>query len=221
MRLLFNFVWGGRYEYMRRTEMLNPVNKGGRDVPHIPLKLDCLFVSSILTQLAKPFEHPSWFFLMLFFSYQARHVMRWTNDGPRAEVQPWHYKQAAKWLGKYPEGKEVAVCLEQRKLYEKVRERVSSVVRVGVSKEVWMNIQPRSLDNGLKDLNWLIFLGCLPVKEIMYRHGIAKDRRCPREECLEEETIRHAFWECGFAQSVWASGKRILGGISENFMVFM
>lgn len=59
MQLLFNFVWGGRYEYVKITEMFNPVNKGGWDVPHIPLKLDCLFVSSILTQLAKPFEHSS------------------------------------------------------------------------------------------------------------------------------------------------------------------
>lgn len=51
-------------------------------------------------------------------------------------MQPWHYKQVAMWLGKYPEGKEVAVCLEQRKLNGKVRERVSSVVQVGVSKEI-------------------------------------------------------------------------------------
>lgn len=219
IRLLFNFVWGGRYEYVKRTEMFNPVNEGGRDVPHIPLKLDCLFVSSILAQLAEPSEHPSWFFLRLFFSYQARHVMRWTNDGPRAEAQPWHFSHAARWMSKYPEGKEVAVCLDQRKLYGKVRERVSSVVKVGVSKEVWMNIQPKNLDNGLKDLNWLCFLRRLPVKEIMYRHGIAKDGRCPREGCLEEETIRHTFWECAFAQSVWARGRRILGMISENFKV--
>lgn len=93
------------------------------------------------------------------------------------------------------------------------------IVQVGVSREVWMNIQPKNLDNGLKDLNWLCFLRRLPVKEIMYRHGIAKDGRCPREGCLEEETIRHTFWECAFAQSVWARGRRILGVISENFKV--
>ncbi|RXN13420.1 zinc finger CCHC domain-containing 3 [Labeo rohita] len=33
----------------------------------------------------------------------ARHVMKWTNDGPKAEVQPWHYRHAARWLEKYPE----------------------------------------------------------------------------------------------------------------------
>ncbi len=80
---------------------------------------------------------------------------------------------------------------------------VSSEVRVGVQERVWLNIQPKRLDNGLKDLNWLCFLGRLPVKEVMYRHGQSKDGRCPREGCSQEETIRHTFGnvllhrECG------------------------
>lgn len=219
IRLLFNFVWGGRYEYVKRSEMFNHVSKGGRDVPHIPLKLDCLFVSSTLAQLAKPVEHPSGYFLRLFFSYQARHVMKWTNDGPKAEVQPWHYRHAARWLEKYPEGKDRAVCLVQRKLYGKVRERVSSKVGVGVQERVWLNIQPKRLDNGLKDLNWLCFLGRLPVKEVMYRHGLSRDDRCPREGCLQEETIRHTFWECDFAHRVWGGARRVLRVVSDHFRV--
>lgn len=182
---------GGRYEYVKRSEMFNYVSRGVRDVPHIPLKLDCLFVPSTLGQLTKPVEHPSGVFLRLFFSYQAQHVMKWTNDGPKAEVQPWHYRHAARWLERYPEAKDKAVCLDQRKLYRKVRERVSSEVRVGVQDRVWLNIQPKRLDNGLKDFNWLCFWGHLPVKEVMYIHGLSKDGRCPREGCSQEETIRH------------------------------
>ncbi len=68
--------------------MFNHVSRGGRDVPHIPLKLDCLFVSSTLAQLAKPVEHPSGYFLRLFFSYQARHVMKWTRAGATGGHRP-------------------------------------------------------------------------------------------------------------------------------------
>jgi len=84
---------------------------------------------------------------------------------------------------------------------------------------MWTNIQPKNLENSLKDLNWLCFLRRLPVNEILYRHGLAKDGRCPREGCSGEETIRHAFWECAFAQSVWTKGERLLRMISGSFKV--
>ncbi len=53
----------------------------------------------------------------------------------------------------------------------------------------------------------------------MYRHGLSKDGRCPREGCSQEETIRHTFWECAFAQRVWGRGRRVLRVVSENFRV--
>ncbi len=112
---------GGRYECVKRSEIFYHVSRRGWDMPHFPLKLDCLFVSSTLAQLAKPVEHPSGYFLRVFFLYKAGHVMKWTNDGPKAEVQPWHCRNAARWLEIYLEGKDRAVCLEQRKLYEKSR----------------------------------------------------------------------------------------------------
>lgn len=37
-REVFKFIWGG-YEYVKRTMMYQPILKGGRGVPCIPLKL--------------------------------------------------------------------------------------------------------------------------------------------------------------------------------------
>ncbi|XP_064824045.1 zinc finger protein 135-like [Oncorhynchus masou masou] len=46
-------------------------------------------------ELAQPVIHPSRYLLRVFFSYQARSGMVWSNAGPRAEQLPWHFGHAA------------------------------------------------------------------------------------------------------------------------------
>lgn len=38
----------------------------------------------------------------------------------------------------------------------------------------------------------------------MHRYRLARSPLCPRDGCVEVETIRHVMWECAFAQQVWA-----------------
>ena len=57
VRLVFGFVWGGRYPYVSRLDMYRPVSEGGRDVPHFPLKLDCLFFSNLCVALSADVVH--------------------------------------------------------------------------------------------------------------------------------------------------------------------
>ena len=204
MRLVFDFLWGGRYEYLSRARMMARIDAGGRDVPHLPLKLDCIFVSFLCAQLSGPTVHPSGYFLRLFFAYQARGLMVWDNLAPRVEQQPWHYQHAARWLKAHPEALVGAVRLDHRALYNEVRERVSAPPVIGVSPSTWREIQPRALDNGLKDLNWLCLHRCLPVHEIMHRHGLARSPACPRVGCTDNESVVHVMWDCSFAQALWS-----------------
>ncbi|CAB1340596.1 unnamed protein product [Coregonus sp. 'balchen'] len=155
------FMWGGRYEYVARARMLSTIGEGGRGVPHFPLKLDSIFVSFLLNELANPVIHPSGYFLRVFFSYQARSVMVWSNTGPRAEQLPWHFSHAVKWLRAHPEVEVARVGLDHRHLYEEVRRSVCAAPVVGTPAVVWENIQVRGLDNRLKDLNWLSLHKCL------------------------------------------------------------
>ncbi|KAI4797872.1 hypothetical protein KUCAC02_024788 [Chaenocephalus aceratus] len=117
--------------------------------------------------------------------------------GPRAEQQPWHYRHAAKWLRAHPEAAGPEVKLNHRTLYQEAREKINVGPVIGIPSKVWRRIQPKGLDNRLKDLNWLCLLRCLPVREIMHRHGLARSPVCPRPDCKDEESIRHVIWKEG------------------------
>ncbi|KAK9543285.1 hypothetical protein VZT92_001076 [Zoarces viviparus] len=217
MRLVFTFLWGGRYEYVARARMLAGIEAGGRDVPHLPLKLDCIFVSFLCKQMSTPVVHPSGHFLRLYFSYQARRMLAWTNLAPRVEQQPWHYQYAARWLRAHPEASETNVRLDHKVLYKVVRQRAIAPAVVGIPKSIWKGIQPRGLDNGLKDLNWLCLHKCLPVRDVMYRHSLARSPVCPREGCMGEETVRHVMWDCPFASIVWGRAATWLRRLDPGF----
>ncbi|CAB1345251.1 unnamed protein product [Coregonus sp. 'balchen'] len=143
VRLVFQFMWGGRLERVARVRMLCPIGEG---------------------ELAHPVIHLSGYFLRVFFSYQARSVMVWSNTGPRAEQLPWHFGYAAKWLRAHPEVEVARVGLDHRHLYEEVRQGGCPGPVVGIPDGVWEGVQVRGLDNGLKDLNWLSLHKCLPVR---------------------------------------------------------
>ena len=123
---------------------------------------------------------------------------------PRAERLPPHYKQAVWWGKKLPEGVEQEVLLNHRALYVLLRGNlVTGKVVVGIEEAVWGRVQPKHLDNRLKDINWLSVYGRLPVREVMYRHKLARHPHCVRAGCQGEESIWHLFWECYFAKRVW------------------
>ncbi|KAK1875554.1 putative ribonuclease H protein [Dissostichus eleginoides] len=140
--------------------------------------------------------------------------MAWSNLGPRAEQQPWHYRHAARWLRVHPEAAGPDVKLNHRALYKEAREKINVGPVIGIPSKVWRRIQPKGLDNRLKDLNWLCLLRCLPVREIMHRHGLARSPVCPRPDCKNEETIRHVMWDCPFARGAWS---RVEGWLGQSF----
>ncbi|KAF3859139.1 hypothetical protein F7725_021538 [Dissostichus mawsoni] len=97
-----------------------------------------------------------------------------------------------------PGGCRADVKLNHRALYKEAREKINVGPVIGIPSKVWRRIQPKGLDNRLKDLNWLCLLRCLPVREIMHRHGLARSPVCPRPDCKDEDTIRHVIIWCFF-----------------------
>ena len=202
MRLVFDFLWGGRYESVTTSRILAGVEVGRRDVLH-----DCIFISFLCRELSTPVVHPSGYFLRLYFAYEARRLMVWSNIAPWVEQQPWHYHHAARWLKAQPEATEPAVTINHRALYKVVSQRVVVSPVVGIPTSIWRGIQPKGLENRLKDLNWLCLHKCLPVRETLYRHGLTKSPVCSRNGCLGEETVRHVMWDCPFAEGQSHGGK--------------
>ncbi|KAK2872019.1 hypothetical protein Q8A73_024576 [Channa argus] len=201
-RTIFNFLWGGRYEWVARGRMMSGLAEGGRDVPDLPLKLDTIFVASLLQDMASEVGHPASLGMKYFFLYAARGILNWSNVGPRSEQLPWHYAWVAKWLRAHPEALEDGIWKQQRVLYRVVRGKVNPSPLLGVPSSVTVGVQAVGQSNGLKDLNWAFLHRTLPVRDKIHRHGLGRSPLCPRPSCGAGETAYHVMWECSFARQL-------------------
>ncbi|KAK2912140.1 hypothetical protein Q8A73_006253 [Channa argus] len=216
-RTIFDFLWGGRNEWVARGRMMSGLAEGGRDVPDLPLKLDTIFVASLLQDMASEVGHPASLGMKYFFLYAARGILKWSNVGPRSEQLPWHYTWVAKWLRAHPEALEDGIWKQQRVLYRVVRGKVNPSPLLGVPSSVWVGVQAVGLSNGLKDLNWACLHRTLPVRDKIHRHGLGRSPLCPRPSCGAGETVYHVMWECSFARQLWAKAKKVVGRAKPDF----
>ncbi|KAK2875306.1 hypothetical protein Q8A73_024276 [Channa argus] len=210
-KTIFDFLWGGRYEWVARGRMMSGLAEGGRDVPDLPLKLDTIFVASLLQDMASEVGHPASLGMKYFFLYAARGILNWSNVSPRSEQLPWHYALVAKWLRAHPEALEDGIWKQQRVLYRVVRGKVNPSLLLGVPSSVWVGVQAVGLSNGQKDLNWACLHRTLPVRDKIHRHGLGRSPLCPRPSCGAGETAYHVMWECSFTRQLWAKAKKVVG----------
>ncbi|KAK2912142.1 hypothetical protein Q8A73_006255 [Channa argus] len=210
-RTTFDLLWGGRYEWVALGRMMSGLAEGGRDVPDLPLKLDTIFVASLLQDMASEVGHPASIGMKYFFLYAARGILNWSNVGPRSEQLPWHYAWVAKWLRAHPEALEDGIWKQQRVLYRVVRGKVNPSPLLGVPSSVWVGVQAVGLSNGQKDLNWACLHRTLPVRDKIHRHGLGRSPLCPRPSCGAGETAYHVMWECSFTRQLWAKAKKVVG----------
>ncbi|KAK2877950.1 hypothetical protein Q8A73_016920 [Channa argus] len=199
-RTIFDFLWGGRYEWVARGRMMSGLAEGGRDVLDLPLKLDTIFVASLLQDMASEVGHLASLGMKYFFLYAARGILNWSNVSPRSEQLPWHYAWVAKWLRAHPKALEDGIWKQQRVLYRVVRGKVNPSLVLGVPSSVWVGLQAVGLSNGQKDLNWACLHRTLPVRGKIHRHGLGRSPLCPRPSCGAGETAYHVMWECSFAR---------------------
>ena len=150
-----------------------------------------------------------------------RRICGWQKT--RAETMPCHYQHVRRWARRYVECQDPGLVVSHKKLYGVLRARLKPGEVSGVPKEVWGRVQAKGLGNRLNDLNWLVALNRLPVRDTLYRHGISRNGFCPRNTCFREETVDHALWGCAFAQKVWENiiGRfPVLRGLSQRAVLF-
>ncbi|KAK2912193.1 hypothetical protein Q8A73_006306 [Channa argus] len=188
-RTIFDFLWGGRYEWVARGRMMSGLAEGHGFRGGNPASLGMKY----------------------FFLYAARGILNWSNVSPRSEQLPWHYTWVAKWLRAHPEALEDGIWKQQRVLYRVVRGKVNPSPLLGVPSSVWVGVQAVGLSNGLKDLNWACLHRTLPVRDKIHRHGLGRSRLCPRPSCGAGETAYHVMWEFSFARQLWAKAKKVVG----------
>lgn len=209
-RAVFSFIWGGRYERVKREIMYGKVEDGGRGVICLPLKMDCFFVSNLCGNVLKRVEHKCYYFLRLWMGSFMRKMVPWDNTLPTAQEKPKEYEHAMSFLKVHSKVFEKDVLLNHRKMYCLIREGMGVKVEVTLRFVEWGKIQPKWMGNEVKDLVWLSALNRLPVREVLHRHGCARTAECPREKCKKPETVLHVFWECIFAQKFWVKCFEVL-----------
>ena len=139
IRVLFNFFWGG-YEYIRRDRMYQPIEAGGRDFPHIPLKLDALFYSNICSLLSSS-VHKCHILIKFWLSVPLRFMVKWDNSKPKAEIIPLHFKKIVEWARKTPVCKVKENVINHRLLYAKLIENCRPRDGLPISPSTWIRTQ--------------------------------------------------------------------------------
>ena len=213
---MFRFLWGGRYEHVRRDLMYMPQAKGGRGVPRVPLKLDVLYACFACNLVLERVEHKCFYFARLFLANTLRHLVPLTHVAPRADVPSPAYRAVMRVLGQCPALVAEGSRMQHRQLYHSIANR-QVVAPEGVPLDLdWGGLSGGRAPGVVRDLHWLCAMGRLSVRDVLYRHGCSASPLCPRG-CGVAETVAHAFWECRFAGVYWGLVQALLRGVGPTF----
>ena len=211
-RAIFYFLWGSKWEPLRRDVLKRTKEKGGKGVPDLRLFLGSRYTAQHVAIVTAPSGNPKTKAMTRFWmgSYLQRLKIIPTDlKIPVSFNLPPAHVLIQKFLKSFNLEKEVIqVLTNHRSLIAVVQERESvSPVRglvLGEPLTVWRNVNHPSLPNGLRDLSWAVAHEVLPVRSVMHSRGMSRLQTCPRPGCGAVESARHLFWECSTAVDLWA-----------------
>lgn len=209
-QIMFQFIWRGQHEKLKREIMYRPLEKEGKGVPDIESKLNAMFVTPIVKACLKPEGGPSWAHLALF--WVGRSVLRaWGIRPPQtipyAQTWPKMYDIVLSCLKKgvsqlsfnkitRPNIEQVLCPFHSRLTPAGKQTEEDSVI-------VWSNVNNSMLTNNHKDLVWQVVHQCLPTRAFLEKRKCTSSAKCPRPSCGDSETVQHLFWSCPAAKGVW------------------
>ena len=212
-RAVFYFLWGSKWERLKRTEMTKTKEKGGKGVPDLHLFLGSRYTALHIKLAMGPSRENKTTAMARFWmgSYLKRFPF-YISDlrTPVSFNLSQFYAFIKKFLKKFNlENEELNVLTNHRFIITEVQERepVSPVrgLAYGEATTVWHNVNHPALSNRLRDLSWMAAHEILPVRAVMHSRGMAASPTCPRPGCGAPESVRHLFWECSAAGDQWAT----------------
>uniref|UniRef100_A0AAV2KHX4 Reverse transcriptase zinc-binding domain-containing protein n=1 Tax=Knipowitschia caucasica TaxID=637954 RepID=A0AAV2KHX4_KNICA len=211
-RAVFYFIWGSKWERVRREVLKKPKEKGGKGVPDLPLFLGARFTALHLALATSPSRNPKTTAFTRFWMGSFLRRKKFLPIDLRVPVSfnlPLFYAFIPTFLKRFNlEQEELQVLTKHRLLISCVqgREPVSSVrgLAIGEPSQVWRNVNHPALPNRLRDLSWMVAHEVLPVRSVMHSRGLLQSATCPRPGCGAPESVRHLLWECSAAVDQWA-----------------
>uniref|UniRef100_A0A8C7IU91 Reverse transcriptase domain-containing protein n=1 Tax=Oncorhynchus kisutch TaxID=8019 RepID=A0A8C7IU91_ONCKI len=209
-RMLFYFLWGGKWERLRREVVKRPRSKGGKGLPDLYLFLGSRYTALHLTLATSPVNNKTQALARFWLGSYLRTLRLIPVDlrAPVSFLLPPPYVQLQKFLRHFKLEKEtVTVLTKHSSLLSLVQERepVCPVrgLATGEPTTVWRNVAHPALLNRHRDLSWMVAHEILPVRAVMHSRGMARTSACPRTGCGQEESVRHMLWECRAARDLW------------------
>lgn len=212
-RAIFYFLWGSKWERVKREVMKRPKEKGGKGVPDLYLFLGSLYTTLHFKAATAPSRNPKTAAMTRFWMGTYLRKRKFLPTDLKVPVSfnlPPTYGFICTFLKKFKlEQEELQILTNHRLLLSVVQERepVSPVRRLafGEPSTVWRNANHSALPNRLRDLSWMVAHEILPVRSVMHSRGMAKHATCPRPGCGAAESVRHLLWECSAAEDLWAT----------------
>ena len=212
-RAIFYFLWGSKWERLRRDVMKKPKEKGGKGVPDLHLFLGSRYTALHITAATAPSRNFKTTAMTRFWMGTYLRRMKLLPNDLKVPVSfslPPAYTFIQNFLRHFNlEQEELHVLCNHHSLISVVQERepVSPVrgLAFGEPSAVWRNVNHSALPNRLRDLSWMVAHEILPVRSVMHSRGMSAHSTCPRPGCGAPESVRHLLWECSAAVDQWAA----------------
>lgn len=212
-RAIFHFLWGSKWERLRRDIMKRPKEKGGKGVPDLYLLLGSQYTALHLLRATDPSGNPKSSAMARFWMGSYLRRLKFLPIDLKAPVSfdlPPAYAFIQTFLKHFKlEQEEWQILTNHRSLIAVVQEQepVSPVrgLAFGEPSAVWRNVNHPALPNRLRDLSWMVAHEILPVRSVMHSRGMSTVPTCPRPGCGAPESVRHLLWECSAAVDQWAT----------------
>ncbi|RXN13427.1 reverse transcriptase [Labeo rohita] len=211
-RAVFYFLWGSKWERLKRDIVKKKPENGGKGLPDPHLFLGSRFTALHIKYALTPSEDNKTAAMTRFWmgSYlRTLKILPVDLKSPVSFNLPNEYSFIKTFLKKYLlEQQDVTILTNHKHLVSFVQDRepVSPVpgLTLREATQVWRNAAHPALQNRHKDLSWMVAHEILPVRAVLHSRGMAKNPICPRPGCNFPETVRHLLWECGAARDLWA-----------------
>ncbi|KAM9311824.1 uncharacterized protein PAF06_009687 [Gastrophryne carolinensis] len=208
-KAVFYFIWGSKMDRVKRTKLCKEPRKGGKGVPDIPTMLMVAFASTCVQRTARNSEPASaghamsrFFLLRVWRKFG---WAKWDSSVPYAWNLPWFYKDVEDFILEQQLAGVKADLWKPKTVYRLIRAKDKTEPILGLPLDtcrfVWKNVSSRRLSNQHKDLAWQAIQGGLPIRTFMHDRGLSRYRHCPLFVVCEE-TSRHLFWDCSYAQAL-------------------
>ena len=220
-KALFQFIWGGVHEPIKRTTLIGKSKDGGIDITSIKLKAEAFRIMHMVRFLSAPgVEPPKWIYFAIYWvglQYRRFRPDFASNSTLHClEFRPAYYTFVKQAFDKYLESHSFVDVkqLTVKQIYEDLVKDTFTTPRV-VQDNPEINYKPswnvicNQIDPELRACIYKITHRVLPTNVFLFSYTSQRFAHCTFCGRRYEETLNHLFIDCEQAAPVWSFVKEL------------